>query len=63
MGKIEMKELMKEACDYYHCSDGHDHQYPDCDILEGHTRVRCPAKDMLNILENLAIEIITRQSK
>ena len=56
--EISMKKLMNISCDHYYCSDGYDNQYPKCSIYKGDPRVSCPAKDIINILEKLDIEIV-----
>jgi hypothetical protein len=54
--KISEAQLMKVVCDYYHCSDCHDRQYPECDHNK-HPKFHCPGSPIINILLKLGFEI------
>ena len=32
--EITKEWLMKKICEFYHCSDGWDNQYPSCDMYD-----------------------------
>ena len=46
--------IYKVACQYYHCSDGDDKQYPDC--KEKDNRLVCPALELIDIHEEIERE-------
>jgi len=46
--------IYRVACQYYHCSDGNDKQYPDC--KEKDNRLVCPALPLIDIYEEIERE-------
>lgn len=51
MGKDLTPIIYKVACQYYHCSDGDDKQYPDCKEKDNY--LVCPALQLIDIYEKI----------
>lgn len=61
MAKDIIPIIYKVACQYYHCSDCDDKQYPDC--KEKDNCLVCPALPLINIHEEIEREKIEAKEK
>ena len=51
MNESIIPTIYKVACQHYHCSDGDDKQYPDCNLKEN--RSVCPALTLIVLYEEI----------
>ncbi len=51
MDEDTIPTIYKVACQHYHCSDGDDKQYPECNLKEN--RSVCPALQLIDLYEEI----------